>query len=1188
MSIQLDEESKLHRKVVESNGLSKPFINAMNHAITYTLPKLLKQLPTIKLNNNRIGVFTNPTIYRPAIPSSNGEIHVLYPAEARDRNITFEARLFSKFEVREYDIKTKQYKLIKTSDVFLGHFPVMIGSILDPNEGSSLSEKYSRRESEVDCEAYFIIKGDEYVLQNEEHLRTNTPFPDLDDDKIIIRYTSATTFETSINTIIEDTKIEKNSLMVSFNNINQNKRMMNRLYLCYLFKNNDFSISNAEEDIIEPFLKEIENYFYQPDEKIYEFRKNQMRYYLRPTIDSFLNQINIDNEILNETQNTYKNLSPEELLSKARGKYILKNIKVYLNANTPTTSDIGLFLEYRNLVALNFLKNIEFNGGDEKNVIMTQIAIKRRTLAYMVYQYIGVKLGYVELLNKDGYQNKMIINSAGHFMKKMSSILEYMVKQLQFSFDKSNDQKDMNILKNSILETHMRESFSKAFRTRTWSVKKTNNDSVIVDMLNRTNSEASMISIRRITTPTNRRSEMRKKRFNNNTQFCVICPTYTPEGKSCGLIKDPASMFYLSLSRERWLVLSKIKEYFSNVFDKYKNPLFLNGQNIGFCNSLELHKICISYRRTGQIPFDTACILNSNLELWLSTEAGRPMIPYLVVSDNQTLVIDEKNLRGADLKTLLEEGAIEYIDVAENIEKTTLLAINVEKLQAKRKQIINIDNKIAQANDENERNNLINEKSKIQKYNYCMIDENAINGVAANSIPYMEHNPSARNTYQSSFIKQRLASNSLRSEWRYDTNLKSLVYSSIPLIGTAQDELLKLDRHGHGDTVMVAVVIYGGETQEDALQFSKNSIESGMYMYNINHGFSITFKQTQNFKETQTIPVHDSSDDDKYSKLGKDNIVRINSYVKAGDCLVGKVVENTQTGESYDQSLYVEQLKEGVVEDVLIQNNEKIKLIQIRLREIKLPEIGDKFSSQYAQKGTIGGIVETKNMPYIISDNVRTNGIIPDVLFNPQGMPTRMTIGLFYEFIAGQYALETGVRQNATAFRKIDIEAIQRQLENKGYSYDGTYTMINGETGQEFKSKIFFGPVYYQALPHLVKFKKQARGTGGRQVLTRQPVSGIRKSGGLRVGEMERDVLIVYGSCYLLNERLFISSDPYKCVICNKCGQFASTQGSGGDYTCRLCDNDIYLRQIFIPYPIKLLSDNLSGLNYKMLFHTKD
>jgi DNA-directed RNA polymerase III subunit RPC2 len=327
---------------------------------------------------------------------------------------------------------------------------------------------------------------------------------------------------------------------------------------------------------------------------------------------------------------------------------------------------------------------------------------------------------------------------------------------------------------------------------------------------------------------------------------------------------------------------------------------------------------------------------------------------------------------------------------------------------------------------------------------------------------------------------------------------------------------------------------------------------------------------------------------ERYAKLDTDGIVRVGSEVKAGDVMVNlEIPANTvepltnpdaQAGQYRPAPLTYKTPVPSIVDRVMltVSNNEQM-LIKLLLRQTRRPELGDKFSSRHGQKGVCGLIVGQEDMPFTES------GVCPDMIMNPHGFPSRMTVGKMIELIGGKAGTLDGHRRFGTAFGGTKVKDITDALVAHGYHYGGKEYITSGITGEPMRGYVFFGPMYYQKLKHMVQDKMHARARGPRAVLTRQPTEGRSRDGGLRLGEMERDCLIGYGASMLLQERLMISSDVFTVFVCQQCGLLAATK----DW-CQYCKRRDGIHMLRMPYAAKLLFQELQSMNIVPRLALKD
>lgn len=426
--------------------------------------------------------------------------------------------------------------------------------------------------------------------------------------------------------------------------------------------------------------------------------------------------------------------------------------------------------------------------------------------------------------------------------------------------------------------------------------------------------------------------------------------------------------------------------------------------------------------------------------------------------------------------------------------------------------------------------------------------------------------------------KQALGIPALSYQLRVDTMLLQLNYIQKALVTTRAAEIMGLSKMPSGINSVVAILTYGGHNQEDSVILSKAAIDRGLFMATMTRTISCEEKRRSG-NESEHIQVPDKSIQRKnsnYSYLDKRGIVRKGMYVRKGDVIIGKIIikiPKEGSKEIEDCSIRVKNGEEGIIDRIFYEIAPTgYRLVKIVIRNVKWPEVGDKFASRAAQKGTVGSILNQEDLPFT------RDGITPDIIINPHAIPSRMTINQLLECVLGKAGSLAGEIGDATPFQtnsKDTIDIVSEKLKKFGYDAHGYETMYNGQTGEMINAKVFIGPTYYQRLKHLVSEKMHSRAEGPLTSLTRQPREGRSRDGGLRFGEMERDCQIVQGASRFLKERLHDVSDPFKIKVCKECGNIASAIDE-----CRVCSSDRF-EVCNIPYAAKLLLDELQAMHMK-------
>lgn len=319
---------------------------------------------------------------------------------------------------------------------------------------------------------------------------------------------------------------------------------------------------------------------------------------------------------------------------------------------------------------------------------------------------------------------------------------------------------------------------------------------------------------------------------------------------------------------------------------------------------------------------------------------------------------------------------------------------------------------------------------------------------------------------------------------------------------------------------------------------------------------------------------------DRYEKLDSDGLIEAGTKASGNDVIIGKTAPilnpdpNDRTNfTKSDASTCLRHNEDGIVDQVMLTtNSDGYRFVKIRVRIIRIPQVGDKFSSRHGQKGTCGMLFRQEDMPFT------QEGITPDIIINPHAIPSRMTIGQLIECLLGKVSALAGRESDATPFTDATVDDFSKKLHDLGYQMHSNEIMYNGMTGKKLEAQIFIGPTYYQRLKHMVEDKVHSRARGPVQVLTRQPVEGRARDGGLRFGEMERDCMIAHGSSNWLKERLFLVSDEYRIHVCDKCGLMAIAALKKNTFECKGCKNTTQVSQVFIPYAFKLMLQELMAM----------
>jgi DNA-directed RNA polymerase II subunit RPB2 len=479
-------------------------------------------------------------------------------------------------------------------------------------------------------------------------------------------------------------------------------------------------------------------------------------------------------------------------------------------------------------------------------------------------------------------------------------------------------------------------------------------------------------------------------------------------------------------------------------------------------------------------------------------------------------------------------------------------------------------------------------------YTHCEIHPSTIFGVLASCVPFPDHNQAPRNTYQCAMGKQAMGVYATNYDQRMDKTAYVLNYPSRPLVDTRIMNFLHLNKIPSGTQIHVAIMSHTGYNQEDSVLINKSSIDRGLFLATIYHTEKDEDKNIIRDEIIRCKPDPAKTKGIKfgnYDKLNADGFLPVNERVENRDVIIAKIVpikENrndpTKTVKYEDQSKTYRTTEDTYVDKNFTgRNGDGYNFAKVRMRVLRKPTFGDKFSSRHGQKGTAGNIIPECDMPFTAS------GLRPDIIINPHAIPSRMTIGQLKETLLGKVLLQLGMFGDGTSFGNLDVKTISAELLKLGYESYGNELMYNGLTGEQLETNIFIGPVFYQRLKHMVSDKQHSRSIGPMVNLTRQPAEGRSRDGGFRIGEMERDVMIAHGMTRFCKERMYDVSDKYNVHVCKKCGMIASyndgkqsklhTSGDFSIHFCKTCDNRTDFAKVDIPYAYKLMSQELQTIN---------
>ena len=1167
--------------------------------------KIMKQLdPETKIFKLRADLYLGgkegDKIYigKPIIFDQDRE-HYMFPNEARLRNMTYGVTIHYDVYI-EYIIYNEDNEPVEISTtlekIYLGRFPIMVNSDLCILNGLDRYVKYNMGECKNDLGGYFIIDGKEKAIISQEKFANNMlyvrdKYNDLYSHSAEIRSVSEDTSKPirtmAVRIVSPSPKLSNNQIVVNVPNVKKPVPLFILMRALGVI---------SDRDIIRFCLLDLEKY--------------------ESYISLFIPSIHDAGRIF--TQET----ALKYIATFTKGKTIPQTLDILMNYFLPhigtiNFKDKAFFIGYIVLELLKVYTN-DKKATDRDSFLFKRVELPGSLLSDLFKEYYTLQQRHIyQVIDKEYYFKK------GIYMNNFTTLIEANSKE---------------IFKERIVES----GFRKAFKGNWGAEQHTKREGVVQD-LNRLSYNSYISHLRKVNLSMDSSAKVIGPRLLHSSQWGIIDPVDTPDGGHAGLHKHMAISAHITsgcsgIPLINWLRnILKINlleecslEYLSNA-----TKIIINGAWIGAIDNPEevLNYLKLS-RRNALIPIYTSIRWDiiSNI-IFLYTDAGRLCRPIFYINEqtgiasyNHEKILD-KLVKNEFTWSELVSGFNKKKDEHFNIDACKLYN-DVSELYAENDLKILANNQaIIEYIDTSETEGLLicmdpeklgpGKSGKfvdILPYTHLEIHGSLLLGALGNQIIFPENNQLPRDLFACGQSKQAVSLYHSNYLTRIDKMGVVLNYGQIPLLKSRYLKYINHEEHPYGENAIVAIASYNGYNVEDAILFNEASVKRGMFrttyynMYEDREESSKVGNKNMDSKfaniEAENViglrPGYDYSDLDKYG------LIKENTYMDDKKVVIGKITNSLTDPDTYiDNSVAPKKGQLGYVDKSFITEGEQgFRIAKVRIREERVPSIGDKFCSRCGQKGTIGLLIPEKDMPFT------KEGIHPDIIVNPHALPSRMTIGQLVEMLQGKVCSIYGGFADCTAFinNGPKHQIFGEMLTTAGYKSSGNEILYNGQTGEQMESEIFMGPSYYMRLKHMVKDKINYRAQGPRTVLTRQTVQGRANDGGLRIGEMERDGIIGHGATRFLQESMMERGDDYYMAICNKTGTiaiynenlnlFLSPMADGPiKYNGTLGDNlnidyvSKYGRSfsiVRVPYAFKLLMQELQAMNIQMRIITEE
>jgi DNA-directed RNA polymerase II subunit RPB2 len=1171
---------------------------------------------------------------KPVIYDDNNS-HYMFPNDARLRNMSYGITIHYDVDVDfiYYIGDEKKEHSVLLPRIYLGRFPIMLQSDLCILNTLNKDVRFNMGECRNDSGGYFIIDGKEKVLISQEKFADNMLYirgnahDDIYSYSAEIRSVSEDTSKpirtTAVKILAPSPSLSNNQIVVSVPNVKKPVPLFILMRALGVI---------SDKDIIQTcLLTNLDD----------EHENNKNHY-----IDLFIPSVHDANKIFNQ-QNALEFIA--ELTKRGTISGVIEILSDYF---LPHIGELN-FLEKAYFVGYMVNKLLKVYTKEEKPTDRDNFRFKRvelsGSLIYDLFReyYLIQKKDITRKIDEEYYYHKGGYTEDDTLTRKEK-------KQLK-NIDKKGDKKDQNKYKDNfigLIEANFKsffkdkiveQGFRKAFKGN-WGAEAHTKRLGAVQDLNRLSWNTFISHLRKINLPLDASAKVVGPRLLNSSQWGFIDPIDTPDGGNIGLHKHMSISAYITSGSSskpiiKWLRINTSMRILLECSTEElgtSTKILVNGSWIGVIDTpIELVKDLKLYRRNGIIPIYTSISFDhKHNELYIYTDSGRLTRPVYYVEDK-----DDKDKKFSfdrkEIIELLESGKISWEQIIsgflekndENFKTKNNKIYEVEELykdigtdkKTVSQKLEKMKSMVDYVDTAEEESALIathvDDVKKNKWYTHLEIDPSLILGVMGNMIIYPENNPVTRNSFSCGQSKQAVSVYHTNYQMRMDKMGVVLNYGQTPLIKSRYLEYVNNEEQPYGINAIVAIMSYTGYNVEDAILINEGAIQRGIFrttyltMYESREESSkVTGGSHSKFANIEKNNVVGKKQGYDYSLLDEHGLIKENTEINEKIILIGKINSSLENKNTWtDDSIKTKKGQLGYVDKSFITLGEEgFNVAKVRIREERLPALGDKMASRAGQKGTLGLIIPESDMPF------NAEGIRPDLIINPHALPSRMTIGQIVESLFGKVCASYGAFGDCTAFqvKGSNYSTYAPLLVDAGFHSSGNEILYNGMTGQQLSADIYIGPTYYMRLKHMVKGKINFRARGPNTMLTRQPVQGRANDGGLRIGEMERDGVMGHGMSYFLNESFMVRGEKqdFYIAICNKTGSIAIYNEARNLFLSPLVDGPIKFNVnpdgsqsimnlsrfgrsfsiLRVPYAFKLLMQELQCLNVQMRIITDE
>tara|TARA_Y100000816_G_scaffold72843_1_gene48969 strand:+ start:26174 stop:30553 length:4380 start_codon:yes stop_codon:yes gene_type:complete len=1128
----------------------------------------------------------NKIYYGKPIIYDENQTHYMYPNDARLRDMTYGITIQYDVDVELTfnDGEEPRIETMTLEKILLGRFPIMLKSKLCILNGLADDVCFNLGECKNDKGGYFIIDGLEKAIVPQETFADNMLYVKKYKEgekysysaeiRSVSEDTSKQVRKTSVKMVSPSSKFSHQQIVVDVPNVRQPVPLFILMRALGII---------SDKSIIETCLLDLEN--------------NESY------IDLFIPSVHDANKFFDQHS-------------------ALRYISTFTK-NRSVASVLDILMNY-------FLPHVGDNNFLDKAYFV----------GYMVKKLLLVSTGEEQPTDRDNYKFKRVEQSGKliydlfreYYLVQLHSIFLAIDREYYFhigeyknDFSKLIEANYRDFFKTRDVEKGLKKAFKGDWGSQSYTKKLG-----VVQDLNRLSFNSYISQLRKTNLPLDASAKVVGPRHLNGSQWGFIDPVDTPDGGNIGLHKHLSISTHITSGTSgypliKWLRANlplKVIQECKPSYLSQNTKVFVNGNWIGaLVEPLENMKLLKTMKRNGIIPVYTGITFEySTNEIHIFTDGGRLMRPIYYIENQKP---------SYERKELLEKLNIDDLPWTEIVSGSKVTTGKNKDLPLNNNTIFSLDELYGTTNVDFEKYGSLveyidaseedtafiatyeDELKSNKLYTHIEIHPSLLLGVMGNMIIYPEHNPYARNAFSCGQSRQAVSTYHTNHQMRIDKMGVVLNNGQIPLIKSRYLKYVNDEKSPYGVNAIVAIMSMTGYNVEDAILINEGSVNRGIFnttyysMYHAHEESSKVSGSTVNsyFADVSKKEVVGTKKGYDYGYLNKHGLIEEGTPLNDKMIVIGKITNSEEINT--DSSVKPKKGQLGYVDKSFLTDGEEgFRIAKVRIREERIPAIGDKMASRAGQKGTIGLIIPEQDMPFT------DDGVRPDLIINPHAIPSRMTIGQLIESMFGKACCEYGGFGDCTAFatKGSNTETYGNMLRRVGFHSSGNQILYNGMTGEQLSSDIFIGPTYYMRLKHMVKDKINYRPRGPVNAMTRQSVHGRANDGGLRIGEMERDGVISHGAAHFLSESFLERADEYYMAVCNKTGMisiynsneniFLSPQADGPIKFYSSVDNNFRVDQITkygrsfsllrIPYSMKLLMQELQVMNVQLRIITED